>query len=105
MKTVARETPITLEELRSMAPGRFGDLVKAVVDVRRGQLISVLVAEPVRRLTLDDPRHSRRWLVCGATAREVVVDFLAGSNEYRSDGPGLQCYFDAFAIAASRARK
>jgi hypothetical protein len=30
------ETSITLGELRSMAEARFGDLVKAVVDVRRG---------------------------------------------------------------------
>ena len=30
------ETSITLDELRSLAEARFGDLVKAVVDVRRG---------------------------------------------------------------------
>jgi len=30
------ETGITMVELRSMAEARFGDLVKAVVDVRRG---------------------------------------------------------------------
>jgi hypothetical protein len=30
------DTGITMGELRSMAEGRFGDLVKAVVDVRRG---------------------------------------------------------------------
>ena len=30
------ETEITMGELRSMAEARFGDLVKAVVDVRRG---------------------------------------------------------------------
>lgn len=29
-------TGITLAELREMATGRFGDLVKAVVDVKRG---------------------------------------------------------------------
>lgn len=29
------DTSITMAELRSMAEGRFGDLVKAVVDVRR----------------------------------------------------------------------
>lgn len=34
MKVV--ETEITMAELRSMAEARFGDLVKAVVDVRRG---------------------------------------------------------------------
>jgi hypothetical protein len=38
-----------------------------------------------------------------ARAREVVVDFLAGSNEYGSTGPSLQKYLDHFAIAARRA--
>jgi len=30
------DTSTTMAELRSLAEGRFGDLVKAVVDVRRG---------------------------------------------------------------------
>lgn len=33
------ETSITLAELHSMAEGRFGDLVKAVVDIRRGVMV------------------------------------------------------------------
>lgn len=53
-------------------------------------------------LTLDDPRHRRsparlREL---ARAREVVVDFFAGANEYHSTAADLQKYFDAYAIAA-----
>jgi hypothetical protein len=58
-------------------------------------------------LTLDDPRHrsSVARLREIARAREVLVDFLTGSNEYRSDGPGLQRYFDAFAVAAARASR
>lgn len=56
--------------------------------------------------TLDDPRHRRsvarlREL---ARAREVLVDFLAGSNEYQSTGDSIQRYFDAFAVAAALAR-
>jgi hypothetical protein len=35
MKIVSRDHPTTLEELRRMAVAMFGDLVKAVVDVRR----------------------------------------------------------------------
>jgi hypothetical protein len=31
--------PVTLDELRQMAAGRFGDMVKAVVDLRRGVLL------------------------------------------------------------------
>jgi hypothetical protein len=57
-------------------------------------------------LTLDDPRHRRsvarlREL---ARAREVLVDYLAGSNEYQSTDISLQRYFDAFAVAAALAR-
>lgn len=56
-------------------------------------------------LMLDDPQHrgSAARLREIARAREVVVDFLAGSNEYGSTGPSLQKYFDHFAIAARRA--
>lgn len=53
-------------------------------------------------LMLDDPRHraSVSRLREIARAREVVVDFLAGSNEYRSTAASLQKYFDQFALAA-----
>ena len=55
-------------------------------------------------LTLDDPRHrsslARLRELC--RAREVLVDFLAGSNQYGSTEVTLQKYFDAFAVAASR---
>ncbi len=52
-------------------------------------------------LTLDDPRHRRSpaRLREIARAREVVVDFFAGVNEYHSTAAGLQRYFDAFALA------
>ena len=57
-------------------------------------------------LTLDDPRHRRsparlREL---ARTRQVVVDFFAGTNEYGSTAAGLQKYFDAYALAARRAK-
>ncbi len=57
-------------------------------------------------LTLADPRHrnSVTRLREIARAREVLVDFLVGSNEYRSTGDSLQRYFDAYAVAASLAR-
>ena len=56
-------------------------------------------------LMLDDPQHrgSVARLREIARAREVVVDFLAGSNEYGSTGLSLQKYFDQFAFAARRA--
>lgn len=39
MRTVTDEDPISLDELRRLAVGRFGDLVKAVVDLERGIMI------------------------------------------------------------------
>jgi len=55
-------------------------------------------------LTLDDPRHrssvGRLREIC--RAREVLLDFLVGSNQYGSTDVTLQKYFDAFAVAASR---
>lgn len=57
-------------------------------------------------LTLDDPRHrqSVARLRELARTREVLVDFLAGSNEYQSTGDSLQQYFNSFAVAAALAR-
>lgn len=53
-------------------------------------------------LTLDDPRHrqSPPRLREIARAREVVVDFFDGPNEYQSTAENLQRYFDAYALAA-----
>lgn len=57
-------------------------------------------------LTLADPRllGSRPRLREIARAREVVVDFFAGRNEYGSTADSLQRYFDQFAAAAARSR-
>ncbi|NLP05355.1 hypothetical protein GX411_05355 [Candidatus Fermentibacteria bacterium] len=58
-------------------------------------------------LTLADPRHrgSVARLRELARAREVTVDFLLGSNEYRSTAESLSRYFDAFAMAAALERE
>lgn len=55
-------------------------------------------------LTLADPRlrGSSSRLREIARAREVVVDFFGGSNEYRSTAASLQKYFDQYALAARR---
>ncbi|MFH1144345.1 MAG: hypothetical protein V1774_07360 [Candidatus Eisenbacteria bacterium] len=57
-------------------------------------------------LTLADPRyrHSVERLREVARAREVLLDFLVGENEYGSTGPDLQRYFDTFAAAVARGR-
>ncbi len=57
-------------------------------------------------LTLDDPRHrasvARLREIC--RAREVLLDFLVGPNQYRSTEETLQRYFDAFGVAAVNRR-
>ena len=55
-------------------------------------------------LTLGDSRRraSRARLREIARAREVVVDYFFGSNQYRSSGASLLKYFDAFALLARR---
>ncbi len=39
VKRVTDGDPVTIDELRRMAAGRFGDMVKAVVDLQRGVLL------------------------------------------------------------------
>jgi hypothetical protein len=39
MKTVSEQHPLANEELQRMAAARFGDMVKAVVDVSRGVMV------------------------------------------------------------------
>jgi hypothetical protein len=58
-------------------------------------------------LTLADPRHHKSIprLREIARAREVLVDFLVGSNEYGSTEVSLQRYFDQYAAAAMAARE
>jgi len=46
MQHVDETRPITLAELRALAAGRFGDLVKAVVDLARATQVTGL---PARR--------------------------------------------------------
>jgi hypothetical protein len=55
-------------------------------------------------MTLADPRlrDSPARLREIARAREVVADFFAGPNQYRSSAESLQRYFDAYAQAARR---
>jgi len=57
-------------------------------------------------LTLDDPRQrssvARLREIC--RVREVLLDFLVGPNQYNSTELTLQRYFDAFAVAAAKAR-
>jgi hypothetical protein len=39
MRRVSEANPIAMDELRALARGRFGDMVKGVVDLRREILV------------------------------------------------------------------
>ncbi|MGQ0737160.1 MAG: DUF5674 family protein [Acidobacteriota bacterium] len=39
MRRVTEESPVSLDEVRELAAQRFGDLVKAVVDLQRGIML------------------------------------------------------------------
>ena len=71
MKTVDEAHPISMDELRQLAAGRFGDMVKGVVDLRR------------RVMSLDAEMHAdeEAELLAGGSAQED----LWGINLY----PGL----------------
>ena len=57
-------------------------------------------------LTLDDHRHRasavRLREIC--RVREVLLDFLVGTNQYGSTEATVQRYFDVFAVAAANDR-
>jgi hypothetical protein len=111
MRRVTDADPIGLDELTRLSTGRFGDMVKGVVDLGRGIMLldadmhadqeAELLAEGARR---QDPRWrlSLPRLREIARAREVVVDWFVGSNQYGSTAESLQKSFDAYAVMARR---
>ena len=55
-------------------------------------------------LTITDPKHRRRLReLCRAS--EVLCDFFAGDNEYRSTPEAIDEYFLEYGIAAQMERK
>jgi hypothetical protein len=63
MKTVTPNEPISLDELRRLAVDRFGDLVKAVVDVQRRIMIvdAELHADQEAELLAGGSRQQDLW--------------------------------------------
>jgi hypothetical protein len=39
MRTASQDNPVSIDELRQLAKARFGDMVKAVVDLERGIML------------------------------------------------------------------
>ena len=63
MRTVTEEDPISLDELLRMAAGRFGDLVKAVVDLERQIMVvdAELHADQESVLLAGGSRQADLW--------------------------------------------
>jgi hypothetical protein len=63
MRRVTLEEPIAIDELRRLAAGRFGDLVKGVIDVARQVLIldAELHADQQAELLAEGSRQQDLW--------------------------------------------
>ena len=63
MRRATAEDPVTLDELRRMAHERFGDMVKGVVDLRRGVLVldADMHADQQAELLADGSAQEDLW--------------------------------------------
>jgi hypothetical protein len=63
MRRVTEAQPITLDEIRSLARGRFGDMIKGVVDLARGLLLldADLHADQEAELLADGSKQADLW--------------------------------------------
>lgn len=63
MRRVTESEPISLEDVRTLARGRFGDMVKGVVDLARGILLldADLHADQEAGLLADGSQQADLW--------------------------------------------
>jgi hypothetical protein len=63
MRRVTESQPISLDEVRALARGRFGDMVKGVVDLSRGILLldADMHADQQADLLADGSRQADLW--------------------------------------------
>ena len=63
MRRVTESEPISLDEVRALARGRFGDMVKGVVDLARGILLldADMHADQEADLLADGSRQADLW--------------------------------------------
>jgi len=63
MRTATEQNPISMDELRRMAAARFGDMVKAVVDIERGIMLldAEMHADQEAELLADGSRQQDLW--------------------------------------------
>lgn len=63
MRRVTESEPISLDEVRALAHGRFGDMIKGVVDLARGILLldADMHADQEADLLADGSRQADLW--------------------------------------------
>jgi hypothetical protein len=63
MRRVTEEEPISLDEVRALARGRFGDMVKGVLDLARGVLLldADMHADQEAELLAEGSRQADLW--------------------------------------------
>jgi hypothetical protein len=63
MRRVTDASPIGVDQLREMARGRFGDMVKAVVDLQRGVMLldADMHADQEAELLADGSQQQDLW--------------------------------------------
>jgi hypothetical protein len=63
MTRATASAPVSLDELRQLAQGRFGDMVKAVVDLRRGIMLldADMHADPEAELLAEGSAQADLW--------------------------------------------
>jgi hypothetical protein len=63
MRRVTESQTISLEEIRTLAQGRFGDMIKGVVDLERGILLldADLHADQEASLLADGSKQADLW--------------------------------------------
>ena len=63
MRRVTETSPISLDEVRALAHGRFGDMVKGVVDLARGVLLldADMHADQEADLLAEGSRQADLW--------------------------------------------
>jgi hypothetical protein len=63
MRKATQENPVSMDELRQLAERRFGDMTKAVVDLRRGVMLldAELHADQEAALLADGSAQQDLW--------------------------------------------
>lgn len=102
--TVERWRALSVHEQMGNIGSEVGRAVRAKAGGRSERMWGAIErALELFSVTMADPKHRGRLKEI-TRAREAMLDYLVGDNEYGSTGDDLERYFIVFALAARRAR-